>query len=65
MKYEVTYSLGTDPNQTMNGAFVSRTDVNNLKIVVDANGPNNACAIVEAMFGGRLRCRAANAYPVR
>ena len=32
--YEVTYALSTDPNATATSAFQSRTDVNNLKIVV-------------------------------
>jgi hypothetical protein len=61
--YEVTYALSTDPNATETSAFQSRTDVNNLKIVVEANSPNQAQTIVESMFGGRIRCRVNSAYP--
>jgi hypothetical protein len=61
--YEVTYALSTDPNATATSAFQSRTDVNNLKIVVEANSPNQAQTIVENMFGGRIRCRVNSAYP--
>lgn len=64
MRYQVTYSLAADPNQQADRSFVSRTDINNLTMVVEANGPNQARQIVESMFGGPARCRAANAWPV-
>lgn len=64
MRYEVTYSLAADANQRSDRSFVSRTDINNLRMVVDANGPNQARQIVESMFGGPNRCRASNAWPI-
>jgi len=57
-KYQVTYNLGErSPNS---GTFSGSTSQANLKMVVEANGPNQAQEIVEAMFGGRNRCQA---YP--
>ena len=61
--YEVTYALSNDPNATETSAFQSRTDMNNLKMVVEANSPNQSQMIVENMFGGRIRCRVSSAYP--
>lgn len=62
--YEVTYSLSTDPNMTETSAFQSRSDVSNLKMIVQAMGPNQARTIVENMFGGPRKCSTASAYPV-
>jgi hypothetical protein len=65
MKYTVTYALAhPDPYQRTGGTFVSRTDINNLKMVVEAGDPSQACRIVESMFGGSTNCRAANAFPI-
>jgi hypothetical protein len=61
--FEVTYSLSTDPNATSTSAFQSRTDVSNLKMIVQAISPNQAQTIVEGMFGGRQRCQVTSAYP--
>jgi len=56
--YEVTYELSIDPNATSSSGFQSMSDRNNLKMVVQAISTNQACMIVESMFGGRQRCRA-------
>lgn len=62
--YEVTYALSNDPNATATSGFSSSSDRNNLKIRVQAIGSNQACMIVESMFGGSTRCQAKFAYPV-
>lgn len=62
-QFEVTYALSNDPNATATSAFQSRSDMNNLKMVVEAVNTNQARMIVENMFGGRVRCQALSAYP--
>ena len=62
--YLVTYALSVDSNPTDTQGFSSSTDRNNLQMVVPAMYPNQAQAIVEAMFGGPTRCYVKSAYPV-
>lgn len=53
--YEVTYSLMENNYSTKPGMY-------NLKIVVQATGPNHAKELVESMFGGSNNCRAQSAW---
>lgn len=62
--YEVVYELSTNPNPTPTECFQSRSDVSNLRMVVQARDPNQARAIVEGMFGGPRLCRTSSAYPL-
>lgn len=61
--YEVTYDILT---QSRTDSFLgsSRTDLMNLKTMVQANGPTQAQRIVEAQNGGSNNCVAKSAYPV-
>ena len=63
-KYEVTYSLG-HRGESGHGSFTGSSDMQYLKIVVEANGPNTAQRIVESMFGGPQRCLVGAAWEVR
>lgn len=61
-KYEVTYNLG---QRSPSGAsWTGSTATENLKMVVEATGPNQAREIVESMFGGRDRCQAYNGFKI-
>ena len=62
--YKVTYALSTDPDATATSAFSSASNCNSLEMVVQAISSNQACMIVESMFGGRIRCQAKMAFPV-
>lgn len=62
--FRVTYALSTDPNPTETQGFQSRTDIENLEMIVPASGSGQAKMIVEAIFGGPLRCYVKSAYPV-
>ena len=64
MQWEVCYALRDPSEKNPTSTFASRSDVNNLKIVVNAGNAGVACQIVESMFGGRDNCRATYAYPV-
>jgi len=61
--FQVTYALSIDPDATATSGFASSSDRNNLKIVVQAISSNQACMIVESMFGGPTRCQAKMAFP--
>jgi len=68
MQWEVTYELANpDPRlRSSNGCgFTSRTDLSNLKTIVEAGGLNQAKQMVESMYGGSSNCRAIYAWPVR
>lgn len=61
--YEVTYEILVE-ERTDSFLGSSNTTLNNLKMTVNANSPNQACEMVQAMNGGWSRCRAFSAYPV-
>jgi len=54
-QYEVTYML-------MANSYSSKPGMQNLKIVVQATGPNHAKELVESMFGGHSNCQAQSAW---
>lgn len=62
--FQVTYALSTDSEATSTSGFASSTDRNNLKMTVQALSSNQACMIVESMFGGPTRCQAKMAIPL-
>ena len=61
--YEVTYDILVQP-RTSTFLGQSRSDLQNIKTVVSANGPNQAQQIVEAQNGGYSNCLVKNARPV-
>jgi len=62
-KYQVTYEILTEA-RTDSFLGSSRSDLQGLQVVVEANGPNQASQMVEAMNGGHSRCRVTSAYMV-
>ena len=60
--YKVCYEILTEP-RTDSFLGSGSTSLQNLTMLVEANGPNQACAMVEAMNGGWAHCRTVSAYP--
>jgi hypothetical protein len=65
MQWEVTYELANPNRNSSSSGFISRTDLSNLKTVVEATSSNQAKQIVESMYGGSMNCRAVYAWPMR
>jgi hypothetical protein len=57
MKFEVVYDLFTQPARSQYSAYSSRSDMENLKMVVEAGSSQQAERIVESMFGGRTNVK--------
>jgi len=57
MKFEVVYDLFTKPASSPYSGYSSRSDMENLKMVVEAGSSQQAERIVESMFGGRTNVK--------
>ena len=54
-QFRVQYDLSNDPNATETSGFSTSSTMNNLEMIVEAQGINAAQAMVEGIFGGPLR----------
>jgi hypothetical protein len=55
MKFEVVFDIKTQSYS--NGAYSSRTDLQDRKMVVEAGSSQQAERLVESMFGGQSNVR--------
>jgi hypothetical protein len=62
-QWEVTYSLLVE-SRTDTFLGSSRSDVQNLKMVVNASSSNQASQMVQSMNGGYANCLVHSAYPL-
>lgn len=57
MKFEVVYDLFARPAASAFSGYSSRSDLENLKMIVEAGSSQQAERQVEAMFGGRTNVK--------
>jgi len=62
-QWEVTYDILVE-SRTDSFLGASRSDLQNIKVVVNASGSGQAKEIVQSMMGGYSKCLVHSAYPL-
>ena len=63
-QYRVQYALSNDPNATATSGFASSSTMDNLEMIVEAQGQSSAQAMVEGIFGGPQRVWVKSVVPI-